>query len=139
MRSDYRFRHPFRVRYAEVDAQAVVFNSRYLEYADIILTEFWRACGVTVGGPDVFETHVVKATVEYLRPIRFDEEIDGWIGVSRYGRTSLTFRIELHARDADDHRATIELVHVHVDLASGRPLEVPADVKAAFGAPLEGA
>lgn len=132
----YAFRHSFRVRYAEVDAQAVAFNSRYLEYADIILTEFWRERGVVLFGPDVFETHVVKATVEYVRPMRFDEEIDGWIAISKYGNTSLTFRIELHRKDADDLRAVIELVHVHVDLASGRSLPVPDAVRAAFGAPL---
>ena len=31
------FSHRFRVRYSEVDPQAVVFNSRYLEYADVVV------------------------------------------------------------------------------------------------------
>ena len=31
-RSDFKFHVSKRVRYAEIDAQAVVFNSRYLEF-----------------------------------------------------------------------------------------------------------
>ena len=45
-RSDFKFSVRKRVRYAEIDAQAVVFNSRYLEYFDIGITEYWRAAGV---------------------------------------------------------------------------------------------
>ena len=49
-RSDFRFHVTKRVRYAEIDAQRVVFNSRYLEYFDIGITEYWRAA---VGGRPV--------------------------------------------------------------------------------------
>ena len=45
-RSDFRFHVTKRVRYAEIDAQAVMFNSRYLEYFDLGITEYWRAAGV---------------------------------------------------------------------------------------------
>ena len=45
-RSDYRFAWRKRVRYAEIDAQAVVYNSRYLEYFDLALTEYWREAGL---------------------------------------------------------------------------------------------
>ena len=34
--------HELRVRYAECDPQGIVFNSRYLEYFDVALTELWR-------------------------------------------------------------------------------------------------
>ena len=48
-RADFRFSFPKRVRFAEVDAQAVVFNPRYLEYFDIGLVEYWRAAGLYSG------------------------------------------------------------------------------------------
>jgi acyl-CoA thioester hydrolase len=38
-RDGFRFSHNFRVRYSEVDPQAVVFNARYLDYADLGVTE----------------------------------------------------------------------------------------------------
>ena len=37
------FTHRLRVRYAECDVQGVVFNSHYLAYFDIAITELWRA------------------------------------------------------------------------------------------------
>ena len=43
--SEYRFHYSHRVRYAEVDPQGIVFNSRYLEYCDAAVTEYLRAVG----------------------------------------------------------------------------------------------
>ena len=34
--------YPMRVRFAECDPQGIVFNSRYLEYFDVAMTEIWR-------------------------------------------------------------------------------------------------
>jgi len=48
-RPGFAFSTPIKVRYAEIDGQKVVFNSRYLEYADVGLTEFWR-----IGGDSAF-------------------------------------------------------------------------------------
>jgi len=130
---DAPFRHRFRVRYAELDPQQVVFNSRYLEYADLIITEFWRIAGV--GGVDgtPFECHVRHAAVDFAAPIRIDEEIDGWPVVTRIGSSSMTTAIRLcGAGKPDDLRATITLVHVHVDLATGRPLAIGDRVRATF-------
>lgn len=135
MRSDFSFRHRFRIRYAEIDGQGVAFNSRYLEYADIMITEYWRSCGITLSGAETFEAHVAQASVQFIKPMRFDEEIDGFMRVSRFGRSSMTTSAELHGADVEDLRARIELVHVQVDLGTGLPIEIPAGVRKAFGAP----
>ncbi|MFN2258338.1 MAG: acyl-CoA thioesterase [Parasphingopyxis sp.] len=122
------FTHRFRVRYAEVDPQSVVFNSRYLEYADLVLTEYWRALDLHFSGEDAIEFHVVRAEIDFRSPIRADELVDGRIWTERVGRSSVTTRIELHGASedsTDDLRAAILLVHVHVDLEHGRPLPIP--------------
>ncbi|MEO1167530.1 MAG: thioesterase family protein [Pseudomonadota bacterium] len=129
------FTHRFRVRYAEVDPQSVVFNSRYLEYADLMITEYWRSIDLHFSGEDALEFHVVKATVEFVQPIRADEEIDGTAVTSRIGTSSVTTEIELYGlndkeRGEDDLRAKIELVHVHVDLDSGKPTPIPEGARA---------
>ncbi len=133
-RGDFRFSFPKRVRYAEVDAQAVVFNSRYLEYFDIGLVEYWRAVGLysgagLVGLPDV---HVVRAVVNYRAPILLDEMVTICVRCSRIGTTSMTVQFELHC--GDDLRTTGERVHVVVAEVRGRPAPVPADVIAKFEA-----
>ena len=42
-RSDFRFFHRLRVRWAEVDMQKVVFNAHYLMYIDTAMADYWRA------------------------------------------------------------------------------------------------
>jgi len=132
------FTHTFRVRYAEVDPQAVVFNSRYLEYADLLITEYWRAIGLHFGdgtdnapdrandGAGGLEFHVVKAEVDFTKPIRADEIIEGRAETTRVGTSSVATTIELWGTgEAADIRSTINLVHVHVDLESGNAIPVP--------------
>jgi acyl-CoA thioester hydrolase len=134
------FRHRIRVRYAEIDGQAVVFNSRYLEYADVAMVEYFRSLGISAApGPETPEFHVAKATVEFKAPIRFDEEIDLCVRTLRIGRSSWTILIELRGSLQDDLRATIEEVQVHIDLHSGRSSPLPdwilANIKNTEGLP----
>jgi acyl-CoA thioester hydrolase len=129
-RADFTFSFPKRVRFAEVDAQAVVFNSRYLEYFDIGLVEYWRAAGMyeqmgMVGG---LEFHVAKALVNFRAPMLVDEVIDICVRCARIGTSSMTVLFELHGAGKDDLRATGEEVHVHVAEVRGRPVPVPQSV-----------
>lgn len=137
-RSDFRFAYKKRVRYAEIDAQAVLFNSRYLEYFDIGITEYWRAVGMyektKVAGAEATEFHVAKAVVEFKAPILLDEEVDICVRCTRVGNSSMTFAFELHGAGADDLRATGEEVSVHVAEARGRPAPVPGWVVEMFEA-----
>ena len=126
-RSDFKFHVSKRVRYAEIDAQAVVFNSRYLEYFDIGITEYWRAVGVydRWTATESPEFHVARAEVDYKVPILLDEEIDICVRCSRVGRSSMTFLFELHGAGRDDLRATGVEVSVHVEEARGATAPVP--------------
>ena len=128
------FRHTFRVRYAEVDPQAVVFNSRYLEYADVLVTEFFRDAR-SRGMPADVEFHVRKAEVDYIAPIRLDELIEGRMTIEGIGNSSMKEVITLHGAEDDSLRAEIRLLAVHVDLPKGRPTPVPNSVRKAFGFP----
>ena len=79
-RADFAFSHRFRVRWSEVDPQAVVFNARYLDYADIAITEYYRAVGFRELHPDApLEFHVKRATVTWAKPIEADEMIDALV------------------------------------------------------------
>lgn len=133
---DTGFSHRFRVRYAEVDPQSVVFNARYLDYADLIITEFWRDLGVHFTGEDALEFHVARAEVDFRRPIRADEWVVGRAKVERIGNSSIATRIALHGEieGAPDHdlRAEVLLVHVHVDLETGASAPIPSSARAVF-------
>jgi acyl-CoA thioester hydrolase len=145
MQQQAGFRHRIRVRYSEIDGQKVVFNSRYLEYADVAITEYYRSLGVpptAPAGSEVPEFHVAKAAIEFKAPIYLDEEIDLCVRTLRVGRTSWTILIEIRGAARGDIRATIEEVQVHVDLHTGTAAPLPdwirANIEKSEGAPAMG-
>lgn len=128
-RDQFRFFHPFRVRYSEIDGQGVVFNAHYLTYYDTTVTEFFRALGYDQYA-DAQKTgmdfHVVKSVVEYKAPIRFDQEIEVGARVARIGNSSLVFELGIFLKGSDDLLATGEIVWVNTDQQTHRPVPIPA-------------
>jgi len=116
------------VRYAEVDQQKVVFNAHYLTWFDTAITEYFRVLPydymgqVTQTGEDF---HTVRTLVEYKEPIYFDEDIEVYVRVSRLGRASLTFALEIHSQGQEDLRASGNVVWVNTDQGTHRSSPVP--------------
>ncbi|MYF85908.1 MAG: acyl-CoA thioesterase, partial [Rhodospirillaceae bacterium] len=80
IRADFRFHHPLRVRYAEVDGQGVAYNAHYLTWYDVGITEYLRAIGhdYPLGGDPATgcDFHQVTAIGEFRAPIVSDDECD---------------------------------------------------------------
>lgn len=132
-RADFAHSYRLRVRYGEVDPQGVVFNARYLDYADIAVTEYWREVRrAGLWTDSILECHVAKATVEFRKPILADEEIEVMARTARFGTTSMTTLVEIHGAGLEDLRAAVELVAVHVDLSDHRPRPVPQEIRDAL-------
>ncbi|MDC0651883.1 YbgC/FadM family acyl-CoA thioesterase, partial [Alphaproteobacteria bacterium] len=78
-KSNFYFTYSFRVRYAEVDAQGIVFNAHYLTYFDCAITEYYRTIkynyinDVKKNNKDF---HVIKTNINYKKPLLFDQLID---------------------------------------------------------------
>lgn len=130
------FRTSLRVRYSEVDAQNIVFNTRYLEYIDVGLTEFLRERGILLphtAAARTFDTALVKATVEYLAPATLDQLIDIYAWLDAIGTKSFTMRFELYPHDADEPllvRATMIYVNYSVERRAAVP--IPPEIRAAL-------
>jgi acyl-CoA thioester hydrolase len=127
-RADFRHWLPLRVRWAEVDRQGVVFNAHYLLYADVCVTEYWRAIGMRYPedfAPLASDLYVRKATVEYRAAAVYDDELEVCGRVARLGTSSLQFTVEMFRRgQPDTPLATVDLVYVYVDAASKAPRPV---------------
>jgi acyl-CoA thioester hydrolase len=129
-RTDFRFAHPLRVRWAEVDKQGIVFNGHYLLYFDVGITEYWRATGFPYPqglldqGSDLY---VVKSTVEYHRSAEYDDELEVCVRVARIGRSSMNFAIEIHR--GGDHLVSGEVIYVNADPATRTSAPVPAQLR----------
>src|SRR5207244_3998148 len=127
------FRYYLRVRYIECDAQKVVFNSRYSEYVDVGINEFLRAAGVLsdfITGPLDFQ--LVKQTVEWKAPARFDQVLELRMAALRLGNTSFTFRTDFRVAASGEVIVTVETVYVLVDAKSLSKRPIPAPVRLAF-------
>ena len=122
------FRHAFRVRYSEVDYQGLVYFAHYATYCDVAVHEFFRALPydyTEVRKTTGTDFNIVRALVEYRRPLRFDEAFEVEVRLGRIGRSSLTFRPALFGEAEDLPRAVAEMVWVHADQASMRPVPLP--------------
>lgn len=131
-RSAFRFAHPLRVRWGEVDRQDVVFNPNYFVYFDVAVGEYWRAIGfaypAALGGEsDLF---AVDAHARFLAPARYDDELEIGCRTERLGRTSVG--IELAVFRGAELLTVGELVYVHVALASRRPSPLPPPMREAI-------
>lgn len=125
-RVDFRHLHPIRVRWAEVDPQGIVFNGNYLTYADVGITEYFRAIGVAFPGElaaDGAEFFAVKTLLNYLAPAHFDDQLDIGIRVSRLGRSSMTFSLGIWR--GDTALTSGEIVYVLAETASRNSRALP--------------
>jgi acyl-CoA thioester hydrolase len=132
MREEFWFHFPFRVRYSEVDAQAVVFNAHYLTYFDTAITEYFRALGYDYLGEvarTCIDFHTVKSVVEYKAPIRFDEEIDVCVRVAGIGRSSIVLALAIFANGSEDLRATGEIIWVATDQKTHQSVVVAEELR----------
>jgi len=134
MYADFRHRMPLRVRWAEVDKQAVVFNAHYLLYCDVCVTEYWRAVGVrypddfAAQGSDLF---VRKSTVEYFSAAYYDDELEICGRIAQLGTSSMSFVVEIYRRrQYEAVLVTAELIYVHTDLASRSAQQIPYAMRA---------
>jgi acyl-CoA thioester hydrolase len=127
-----------RVRYAECDAQKVVFNSRYAEYVDVAVTEFVRALGFgDAAATGVLEYQLVRQTIEWKAPVRFDQVLQLSVTASALGRTSFTLTTVFRIAGEAAVSATAETVYVMVDGATLTKIPLPPALRAALerGAP----
>jgi acyl-CoA thioester hydrolase len=122
------FRHSLRVRYNECDPQGVVFNANYLTYFDITMGELWRELGgyqeMVEAGVDMV---VAEATIRYLAPLRFDDEIEIVARVTRLGDTSMTTELVIEA--GGEPAAEGELRHVFVESGGGSTAPIPDPIR----------
>ena len=95
------FTHPHRVRYLEVDAQGVVFNSWYLAWFDDAMTAFLLHRGLPyadmlASGHDV---QLVRSEIDWRTGVGFEDEVAIAVSTARLGRTSFALDFEVRLVD----------------------------------------
>lgn len=137
-RSEFRFFHRLRVRWAEVDMQKIVFNAHYLMYLDTAVADYWRALALPyeeamhkLQG----DLYVKKATIEFHASARMDDQLDIGLRCGRIGNSSMQFLGGIFR--GDQLLITGELLYVFADPATQTSRSVPTalrDILAGFEA-----
>jgi acyl-CoA thioester hydrolase len=137
--ADYDFAHRLRTRFAETDAMGIIHHAAYLPYLEEARVAYLRAighpydtvrAGSDTGGADGRDFAVLEASVQYRKPLRFDDVVDVSLRIGAV--TGTTFQIAYLLSSGGEARATAVTVHGCVD-RRGRPTRLPAWVVAEFG------
>lgn len=126
IRSDFRFFHRLRVRWAEVDMQKIVFNAHYLMYFDTAIADYWRALAlpyeVSMQSLDG-DLYVKKASIEFHASARLDDQLDVAIQCSRVGTSSILFKGAIFC--GEELLITCELIYVFANPTTQTSKPVP--------------
>jgi YbgC/YbaW family acyl-CoA thioester hydrolase len=128
---DFRFHDRLRVRWAEIDAQKIVFNGHYLMYFDTAVAGYWRALAMPYAqtlerlGGDLF---VRKASLDYAGSARYDDLLDIGLRCARVGISSILFSGAVFRQG--ELLVSCELVYVFADPQTQTSKPVPDALRA---------
>jgi YbgC/YbaW family acyl-CoA thioester hydrolase len=125
-RTDFRHLESLRVRWAEIDAQGIVFNGHYLTYLDTAISGYWRALAIpyhetmkSLGG----DLYVRRATLDYRGSARYDDRLDIGIRVREFGNSSMM--VDAAVFHGEQMLVQAEMIYVFADPATQTPLRLP--------------
>ena len=126
-RANFKAWRKMTTRWADNDAYGHVNNTVYYEWFDSAVNAWMVEQGlldIAKGDPIAL---VVETRCTYAAPLEFPQTVEIGLAVTELGRSSIRYRIGIFAEGSDGAAAEGEFVHVVVDRASRRPVEIPSD------------
>ena len=131
-RADFPHLHPIATRWDDNDVYGHVNNVRYFAFFDTAINE-WL---VREGGLDIHAGDVIGLCAEshcaYRAALAFPEAVEAALAAVHLGRSSVRYEVGLFRPGSEHPVASGWFVHVFVDRAQRRPVELPADLRAAL-------
>lgn len=125
----------FRVRYAETDQMGIVHHAAYLTWVEMGRVELCRALGVRyrdMEEQDGILLTVAEASLRYMAPARFDDEIV--VETTTHRASSRLLEFQYRVRNAESGQLLAEASTTHVFCGRDlRPCRVPQRYYATFG------
>lgn len=122
----FAVQHDVRVRYNEIDGQQIVFNGNYLIYADIGVTELFRAMGEGQPGPFFAQYGtdivVVNAEIDYHASAILDDTLTIAARVARFSRSSFVIHVAIFRGQERLTDMALTYAHVEMDRSKATPL-----------------
>jgi acyl-CoA thioester hydrolase len=119
------------VRFAETDAQGIVFYGNYVTFQDETVTSFMADLGFAWDDPDrEWDIHAVNVELNYHDSATFREHLRHGIRATAIRESSIELAYECRRADDDSLIADGTVTHVVVD-EGGDPMRVPDDYREA--------
>lgn len=124
---DYPYETPVEVRFKDVDAMGHVNNAVFVTYFEQARASFFRDVFGVRRVEDI-DFIVARMEVDYLRPVRMEDEARVRLGLSRVGTTSFTVEYLLTA--GGETAARGRSIQVFFDYARREKKPVPEAFRA---------
>lgn len=129
------FDWPVRVYYEDTDSGGVVFYANYLKFMERARTEWLRALGfeqdVLIDEAGVIFA-VRSATIDYLRPARFNDALTVRSSITSSGRASVVFEQRVLRAHDDEELVRGKIKIASLDASTFRPKPMPKELMEAL-------
>ncbi len=125
--STYRFAHPIEVRYGDLDPQGHLNNAKYLTYFEQARIQYLIHLGLFHPSQSFLEIGIIlaEARVTFLKPVRFGQQIEVCVRVTRLGNKSFEMEYLLRDRQSGEELARGSSVQVAYDYHTSQTIPIP--------------
>ncbi len=133
-RHNYRWQVRLETRWLDNDVYGHINNVVYYGLFDTAVNRYL----IEMGALDIHQGAVIGLVVEsgcrYFAPMAFPDIVQAGVGVTRVGKTSVSYQVGLFRNDDVEPAAQGHFVHVYVDRQSRRPTSLPDPLRQAVSA-----
>ncbi len=111
MRTEFRTKR--KIEFVDTDMAGIVHFTRFFVFMETVEHEFLRSLGtsvVTEWDGNKIGWPRVTASCEYLSPLRFEDEVDILLWISKKGTKSLTYQFQFMHNEIDVARGQLTTV-----------------------------
>lgn len=123
--------HSLKVRYSEIDSQSIVYNSHYLTYYDISISDLMDQ---SFDQEDYIkqtqnEFHTVNVNMSYKAPANLNDTLEIYSAIKKIGDSSITFIQEIYKKNSDILLNTVEIIWVNTHQPTHKSVTIPNDIR----------
>ena len=131
--SEHRYRR--RVQFAETDLAGVVHFSVFFRYMEVAEHALWRAAGLSIAPRDAeLGFPRVSAAMDFLAPLRFEDEFEVWIRIAAITRRSIRYASTISCGGVTVATGTVTAVCVRKSPPPMRAIDIPDAIRSRFAA-----
>lgn len=128
-RGDFKLFRPISTRWMDNDVYGHVNNVVYYSYFDTAVNGLLIEQGVLDISGGAVVGLVVETGCTFFASTAFPEALEAGLRVTKLGRSSVRYEVAIFRAGMEEAAAQGHFVHVYVDRATQRPVEIPQNTR----------